>query len=78
MAFMCYAQACEGDFTVGQDKLDRVADTVAFNWIHRGLPPSDLEIMATCQNFGFNYSSLLDEEIDYLQAKVEEMIKYYG
>ena len=76
MAFSCYAQACEGDFTVGRGKLDEVAAILADNWVCEGINPNDpIEYRAVCESVGFNYDDLLDEEIDYLAMKVEEEIR---
>ena len=77
MAFMCFAQATDGDFTVGQDKLNKVAEILAYNWVYLRVKPDTIAARYACQQLGFNYDSLLDEEVDYLQLKVEEEIRLY-
>ena len=79
MAFMCFAQATEGDFTVGQNKLNKVAEILAHNWVTAKIDPNNPFVYRQiCNLNGFNYDSLLDEEVDYLQHKVEEEIRQYG
>ena len=78
MAFMCYAQACEGDFTVGQAKLNQIAEIVAYNWVYLRVSPDETAISYTCQKQGVNFYKLLFEEVDYLNRKVKEEIKRYG
>ena len=77
IAFSCYGQACEGDFTVGQNKLNKVAEILAYDWVYLRVTPDTIAARFVCQQQGFNYDSLLDEEVDYLQLKVEEEIKRY-
>lgn len=77
MAFMCFAQATEGDFTVGQDKLNKVAEILAYNWVYMRVTPDTIAARYACQQLGFNYDSLLDEEVDYLKLRVEEEIRRY-
>ena len=78
MAFACYAQASEGDFTVGKAKLDQTAEALAFNWVYMRLSPNDNTVVRnTCHRLGFDYDSLLNEEIDYLERKTEEAIRNY-
>ena len=76
-AFSCFAQATEGDFTVGKNKLNKVAEILAHNWVYLRVKPDTIAARYTCQQLGFNYDSLLDEEVDYLQLKVEEEIRLY-
>lgn len=76
--FMMFAQASEGDFTVGQDKLNKVAEILAYNWAYMRVQPDTIAARYTCQQLGFNYDSLLSEEVDYLAQKTEEEIKRYG
>lgn len=78
MAFMCFAQATEGDFTVGQEKLNKVAEIMAYNWVCMRVQPDTFTAKYVCQKLGFKYDDLLDEEVDYLQAKIEEEIQRYG
>lgn len=78
MAFMCFAQATEGDFTVGQGKLNKVAEILAYNWVYMRVTPDTVAARYACQQLGFNYDSLLDEEVDYLAQRTEEEIKRYG
>ena len=79
MAFMCCAQATEGDFTAGRIKLNQVAQFLAYNWIYSGINPNDEGVVQqACQRFGFNFNILLSEEVDYLAKKVEEEIRLYG
>ena len=78
MAFMCYAQACEGDFTVGKAKLDQTAESLAFNWVYMRINPNDDAVVrCTCRRLGFDYDNLLNEEIDYLTRKTKEAIRNY-
>ena len=77
MAFMCFAQATEGDFTVGQDKLNEVAKILAYDWVHMLVKPDTVAAQYVCRQLGFNYDSLLDEEVDYLKLRVEEEIRLY-
>ena len=78
MAFMCYAQATEGDFIAGKAKLDQTAEVLACNWVFLGVDPNEMEtVRYVCQNFGFKYDDLLDEEVDYLERKIEEAIRNY-
>lgn len=77
MAFSCFAQATEGDFTVGQSKLNKVAEILAYNWVYMRVTPDTISARYACQQLGFNYDSLLDEEVDYLQTRVEEEIRRY-
>lgn len=77
-AFSCYAQAMEGDFTVGKDKLDQTAEVLAYNWVYLRVNPNDMvTVRYTCQKLGFKYDNLLDEEVDYLERKTEEAIRNY-
>ena len=77
-AFSCYAQACEGDFTIGKAKLDQTAEVLAYNWVYLRVNPNDMTtVRYTCQKLGFKYDDLLDEEVDYLERKVEETIRKY-
>lgn len=79
MAFSCYAQACEGDFTVGYEALDQVAESLGYNWVYLRVNPNDMTtVRYTCQRLGINYDSLLNEEVDYLSRKTEEVIRKYG
>ena len=73
--FMMYAQACEGDFTVGKNALDYAARLLADGWIQRRENPNiPSNYYAACNKAGFNYDNLLSEEIDYLSRTVERMI----
>ena len=73
--FMMYAQACEGDFTVGKRALDYAARLLADGWIQRGENPNvPSNYYAACNKAGFNYDILLSEEVDYLSRTVERMI----
>lgn len=78
MAFMCFAQATDGDFTVGQNKLNKVAQIMAYNWVYMRIKPDTDSARQVCNQFGFNYDSLLNEEVDYLKTKIEEEIMLYG
>ena len=78
MAFMCFAQATEGDFTVGKSTLDQAAESLAFNWVYMRINPNDdIVVRYTCQRLGFKYDNLLSEEVDYLARKTEEAIRRY-
>ena len=77
-AFSCYAQAQEGDFTVGKAKLDQTAEVLAYNWVYLRINPNDMvTVRYTCQKLGFEYDDLLDEEVNYLERKTEEAIRNY-
>jgi hypothetical protein len=77
-AFSCFAQATEGDFTVGKGKLDQTAEVLAYNWVYLRVNPNDMiTVRYTCQKLGFKYDDLLDEEVDYLERKIEEAIRNY-
>ncbi len=78
MGFMCFAQATDGDFTVGQNKLNKVAQIMAYEWVYMRVKPDTISAQQVCRQLGFNYDSLLSEEVDYLKAKIEEEIKLYG
>ena len=78
-AFSCFAQATEGDFTVGKGKLDQTAEVLAYNWVYLRVNPNDMiTVRYTCQKLGFKYDDLLDEEVDYLERKTKEEISKYG
>ena len=77
-AFSCFAQAQEGDFTVGKAKLDQTAEVLAYNWVYLRVNPNDMvTVRYTCQKLGFRYDDLLDEEVNYLERKIEEAIRNY-
>lgn len=79
MAFSCFAQAQEGDFTVGQDKLNKAAELLAYNWVYGRVNPNDpINYGKICNMVGFDYETLLSQEVDYLAARTEEEIKRYG
>jgi hypothetical protein len=78
MAFSCYAQACEGDFTAGRAKLNSVAEILAYDWVYMKVQPDAIAARYICHRMGVNYDSLLSEEIDYLVAKTEEEIMKYA
>lgn len=77
MAFSCYAQACEGDFTAGRAKLNKVAEIMAYNWVYMKVQPDAIAARYVCHRMGVNYDSLLSEEVDYLSRKIEEEINKY-
>ena len=77
-AFACFAQATEGDFTVGQAKLNQIAEIVAYNWVYLRVFPDETAISYTCQRQGVKFHKLLLEEADYLNRKIKEEIKRYG
>ena len=74
---MMFAQATEGDFTVGQEKLNQVAQVLAYDWVYMRIPPDTLSAKQVCNRLGFHYDQLLSEEIDYLERKTEEEISKY-
>ena len=76
-AFSCYAQAQEGDFTVGKAKLDKVAEIMAYNWVYLKVYPDTISAQYVCQQQGFNYNNLLDQEVDYLSCQIEDEINKY-
>lgn len=72
-ALMMFAQATEGDFTVGKEKLDAVAHELAMGWLHEGKDPNNTYITKeACNKFGFDFNILLCEEVDYLADKIEK------
>ena len=77
-AFSCFAQAQEGDFTVGKEKLNKVAEIMAYNWVYLKVYPDTPTIQYVCQRQGFNYDNLLDQEVDYLSRQIEEEINKYA
>ena len=77
-AFSCFAQAQEGDFTVGKEKLDKVAEIMAYSWVYMRVHPDTVSARYVCQQQGFNYDNLLDQEVDYLSRKIEEEIDKYA
>ena len=78
-AFSCFAQAQEGDFTVGKEKLNKVAEIMAYSWVYMRVYPDTPTAQCVCQKQGINYNELLDQEVDYLSRQIEEEInKYYG
>lgn len=66
--------ATEGDLTVGRRKLDAVANQIANNYLQFNISPCYTEVVKYCVFYGFNYDSLLEEEKDYLDRKVEGLI----
>ena len=76
-AFSCFAQATEGDFTVGKEKLDKVAEIMAYNWVYMRVYPDTTSAQYVCQQQGFNYNNLLDQEVDYLSRQIEDEINKY-
>ena len=78
MAFWCFAQAQEGDFTVGRKKLNKVAEIMAYDWVYMRVYPDTVAARYVCKQQGFSYDNLLDEEVDYLSRKIEEEIKRYA
>ena len=78
-AFTCFAQATEGDFTYGRKKLNQIAEVLAYNWVFMRINPNDPVVYrSVCNQFGVQYDNLLNEEVDYLVARVEDEIKRYG
>lgn len=76
-AFSCFAQAQEGDFTVGKEKLNKVAEIMAYSWVYMRVHPDTISARYVCQQQGFKYDNLLDQEVDYLSRKIEEEIGKY-
>ena len=62
----------------GQNKLNKVAKMMAFEWVYLRIKPDTTAAQRMCLQFGFNYDSLLSEEVDYLKTKIEEEIMRYG
>lgn len=77
-AFSCFAQATEGDFTVGKGKLNKVAEIMAYSWVYMRVYPDTISARYVCRQQGFNYDKLLDQEVDYLSRKIEEEIDKYA
>ena len=68
--FMLYAQACEGDLTAGQPKLNQVAERL----IEKGVDLTDtFEFAYVCGECGVNFGHLTYEEIQYVLQKAEEI-----
>ena len=76
-AFSCFAQAQEGDFTVGKEKLDKVAEIMAYSWVYMRVHPDTISARYIWQQQGFNYDNLLDQEVDYLSRQIENEINKY-
>ena len=76
-AFSCFAQAQEGDFTVGKEKLDKVAEIMAYSWVYMRVHPDTISARYVCQQQGFKYDNLLDQEVDYLSRQIENEINKY-
>lgn len=76
-AFSCFAQAQEGDFTVGKEKLNQVAEIMAYKWVYMRVYPDTIAARYVCQQQGIRYDELLDQEVDYLARKTEEEIGKY-
>lgn len=76
-AFSCFAQAQEGDFTAGREKLNKVAEIMAYNWVYLKVYPDTISAQCVCQQQGFNYDNLLDQEVDYLSRQIEDEINKY-
>lgn len=72
--FWARAMATEGDLTVGREKLDAAAHLIANNYLQLDISPCYAAAVECCMSYGFNYDSLLEEEKDYLDKKVEELI----
>lgn len=73
--FMMYAEAASGDFTAGQRNLKRAAAIIANNYHQYGLNPNDPNhYKSVCSSVGFNYDSLLNEEVDYLANEIKKLI----
>lgn len=72
--FWARVAATEGDLTVGRDKLDAVAKHISENYLQFGIIPCYATAIEGCKSYGFDYYSLLEEERDYLDEKVEELI----
>ena len=77
-AFSCFAQAQEGDFTVGKEKLNKVAEIMAYNWVYMRVNPDTVSARYVCQQQGFCYDNLLDQEVDYLSRQIEEEVNKYA
>lgn len=78
MAFSCFAQAQEGDFTVGKNILDEVAEILAYDWFYLHMTPDTIAARYVLRQKGYRYDSLLDQEVDYLAEKVKEEMNKYG
>ena len=80
MAFSCFAQATEGDLTVGQQTLNKAASTLAYNWVYNGKNPNNIDVCkSVCNQIGFDFDSLTNEEVDYLAKQTERKIgEYYA
>ena len=76
-AFSCFAQAQEGDFTVGKRVLDEVAETLAYDWVYLRVDPDTIAARYVMRQKGYSYDDLLDQEVDYLAEKVREDIRQY-
>ena len=77
-AFSCFAQAQEGDFTIGRRILDEVAEILAYDWVYLRVTPDTIAARYVLRQKGYSYDSLLDQEVDYLAEKVKEEIDKYG
>lgn len=77
MAFSCFAQAQEGDFTIGRNVLDDVAEILAYDWVYLRVTPDTTAARYVLRQKGYSYDSLLDQEVDYLAEKTREVINQY-
>ena len=50
---------------------------MAYNWVYMRVNPDTVSARYVCQQQGFNYDNLLDQEVDYLSRQIEEEIGKY-
>ena len=67
--FMLYAQACEGDLTAGQSKLNNVAEILAYE----ECPNDTYTFQQVCERCGVDFGWLSVEEVEYVLRKAEEI-----
>ena len=69
--FMLYAQECEGDLTVGQNKLNQIAETLAYE----DDPNNTYTFKRVCDNYGVDFNILTMGEVEYILRKAEEIVR---
>lgn len=72
--FWARVAATEGDLTVGCSMLNTIAESIAKDYLESGVILNYSTATYYCNKYGVNYDSLLAEEKDYLDRKVEELI----
>ena len=50
---------------------------MAYRWVYLKVYPDTISAQYVCQQQGFNYDNLLDQEVDYLSRQIEDEINKY-